>query len=241
MYVPDTAPVSAAAVPGAEDVVIVTPDGTKLRAWHAPARDGRPTIILFHGNAGSLAGRTDRFEFLRSRGFGLLFVSYRGYGGSGGSPTEAGLVEDGLAAYDWLAARGLKGGDIAIIGESLGSGVAVRVAAKRKVAALVLEAPFSSAVDVAKDQYWWLPVDLLMKDRFDSASVIGQVHVPLLIVHGDADEVTPYALGKRMLQAANEPKRMITIPGGTHASIFEEPVWEHEARFLDQVMRSPAS
>ncbi|MGI9356045.1 MAG: alpha/beta hydrolase, partial [Rhizobiaceae bacterium] len=172
-----------------EQVALKTADGETLVAWYAGPRAGKPVILYFHGNAGSIADRPGRMTHYTQAGFGVLYVSYRGYGGSTGSPTEDGLVQDGLAGYDWLIARGISSDDIAVVGESLGSGVAIQVAGKRSVAAMALEAPYSSVTDIAAGAYWWLPVRLLLKDTFDSIAHIGEINVPLLITHGTADQV----------------------------------------------------
>jgi fermentation-respiration switch protein FrsA (DUF1100 family) len=237
-YFPDNKGLTPMAVglAGVEIVRITAEDGESILAWFAPASPGRPTILCFHGNAGEMGDRAERFAAYRAEGLGVLFLSYRGYGGSSGKPSEAGLVMDASAAYDWLAAHGLSSRDIVVVGESLGSGVAVQLAVRRKVTALALEAPFASAVDIAAQIYWWLPVGLLMKDRFDSMSQIGRIGAPLLIIHGDKDEIIPLAEGRRLFAAAKEPKEMIVTPGGTHVSIFGEDSWAREVDFFERVL-----
>lgn len=227
----------AAGLAGVEELTLTAPDGEKLKAWYAKAGPNRPTILYLHGNADEIADRSERFAYYRSARFGVFFLSYRGYGGSSGSPTQEGLVTDALAAYDWLAAQSIPPYDIALVGESLGSGVAVQLASRRPVAALALEAPFASAVDLGASIYWWLPVRLLMKDQFDSASIVGAVNAPLLIIHGDADTIVPLSQGRKLFAAASEPKAMIVIPGGTHASIFEQSTWAREIEFFESVRR----
>jgi fermentation-respiration switch protein FrsA (DUF1100 family) len=239
LYHPDIKQVDPATlgITGAEVTSIKTPDGEKLVAWYAPAPAGRPTVLFLHGNAGSIAERPLRFQYYRKAGFGVLYLSWRGYGGSTGQPSERGLMIDANAAYDWLMAKGVSPGSLVIVGESLGTGVAVQLAASRPVAALALEAPYTSMVDVARYHYGWLPVDLLLRDRFESLDAITKVHAPLLIVHGDADPVVPFALGKRLFEAAVEPKRFVAVPGGTHGSIFEEATWAQEVAFFLKVLK----
>ncbi|MGB6388656.1 MAG: alpha/beta fold hydrolase [Methyloceanibacter sp.] len=125
-------------------------------AWHAPAKDNKPTILYFHGNAANAANRASRIETIRESGFGVFYLNNRGYGGSGGSPTEEHNVADAIAAYDHLVRLGVSPGKIVAYGESLGSGQAVRLAAARAVSAVVLEAPLTSTVDVARSIYFWL-------------------------------------------------------------------------------------
>ena len=227
---------SAAGLSGVADLKLTGTDGVMLQAWYSPALSGKATILYLHGNGGEIADRGERFAAYQAQGFGVFFLSYRGYGASTGSPTEPGLVSDALTAYDWLIAQGVKPGQIMLVGESLGSGVATQLAAQRPVAALALEAPFASAANVAASVYWWLPVRLLMKDKFDSLAFIGKVHVPLLITHGDEDGIIPLSEGQKLFALANEPKQMIVVPGGTHGSILSSDTWTLEMRFFERYM-----
>ena len=148
---------------------LATQPDEKLIAWYAPAQGDKPTILFFHGNGGDIAGAASASPIYQQAGFGVMFLSYRGYGESTGSPSEAGLIADAKAAYDWLASRDIPADRIVLVGESLGTGVASTAClAHRAVAAIALEAPFTSAADVARLSYWWLPVGLLMKDQFQS-------------------------------------------------------------------------
>lgn len=225
---------AAAGLSGAVDLRLETEDGETLQAWYAAARPGLPTILYLHGNGGEIAGRAERFAAYQAQGFGVLFVSYRGFGASTGSPSEPGLVNDARAAYDWLIAQGVSPEAIVLVGESLGSGVAVQLAAERTVGAVALEAPYFSAADIASSTYWWLPVRLLMKDKFDSFAYIGKVQAPLLIIHGDQDDIIPLGEGQKLFASANEPKHMLVIPGGTHGSIFSAETWAREMQFFEQ-------
>lgn len=227
---------SAAGLAGVEDLKLASADGETLQAWYSPAQAGKATILYLHGNGGEITDRADRFAAYQQQGFGVFFLSYRGYGASTGSPSEAGLMNDARAAYDWLVARGLKPEQIMLVGESLGAGVAVQLAAERPVRVLALEAPFASAANVAAMQFWWLPVRLLMKDKFDSIDHIGKIKVPLLITHGDDDGLIPLSEGQALFAAANEPKELVVVPGGTHGSIFSPETWMREMRFFDQHM-----
>ncbi|WP_119272683.1 alpha/beta hydrolase [Taklimakanibacter deserti] len=227
---------NAVGLEGVEDVKLASQDGETLQAWYSPAKPGKATILYLHGNGGEIADRAERFAAYQAQGFGVFFLSYRGYGASTGSPSETGLVNDARAAYDWLTARGVTPQEIMLVGESLGSGVAVQLAAERPVKALALEAPFASAANVAAAAYWWLPVRLLMKDKFDSFAYIGKIKAPLLIIHGDLDGVVPLSEGRALFAAANEPKEMIVIPDGNHGSIFSADTWLREMQFFDRYM-----
>src|SRR3989475_3598907 len=171
-----TAP-AVAGLPEAEEVVLDTADGERVIVWHVPPRADKPVVLYFHGNGGSLRGRVDRFRALTADGTGLVALSYRGYGGSSGAPTEAGLVNDALAAYAFTRAR-YPAERIVLWGESLGTGVAVALAAQQPVGHLILQSPFTSAADVGAQSYWFVPVRLLMKDQFRSDFGIGQVTSP---------------------------------------------------------------
>ena len=217
MYFPDSGRVSPAAarVPQAEEVELATSDGERVIVWHVPPRGDQPVVLYFTGNGGNLAGRAERFRRLISGGAGLVALSYRGYGGSSGSPSEAGLLRDGAAAYDFAAAL-YPASRIALWGKSLGTAVAVAIAAKRAVAGVVLESPFTSTVDLAAAIYWFVPVRVLLKDRFHSDQRIGGVTAPVLVLHGTRDQIVPIAFGARLYEMTTAPKRFLPLPGAGH-------------------------
>jgi uncharacterized protein len=165
-------------------------------------------------------------------GFGLFYLNNRGYGGSGGSPTEANNVADAIAAYDYLRGRGVPAEKIVAFGESLGSGQAVRLAALRPVGAVVLEAALTSTVEVGRSIYFWLPLSLLITDQYNVEHDIARVAVPLLILHGELDEVIPVDMGRRIYQAANEPKQIELFREGRHNDLFDHGAWERMRDFL---------
>lgn len=235
MYFPDRHLTRAAeaGIAGIEDLRLLTEDGERLVAWFLPPRERYPLILYFHGNGGALIDRAPRFRLFAARGYGFLAVSYRGYGGSTGSPTEAGLIRDGEAAYGKARALGYTGDRIVLMGESLGASVAAAVAASHEAAALVLDAPFSSAVDVAAAHYRVLPVRWLMLDRFRSDVAIGKVHIPVLMVHGGADDVVPINLARRLFQLASEPKTFMAVPGGGHPVLGLPEVFSRVCAWID--------
>src|SRR6266478_9163142 len=234
MYFPErarTAP-AAAGFPQAQEVMLDTPDGERVIAWHVPPRGDKPVVLYFHGNGGSLRGRVDRFRDLTADGSGLVALSYRGYGGSSGSPTEVGLVNDALAAYAFTRAR-YPAERIALWGESLGTGVAVALAAQKPVGHLILQSPFTSAADVGAQRYWFVPVGLLMKDQFRSDLRIGKVTAPVLVLHGDRDNIVPIALAERLYGLINAPKRFVRFAGIGHNDLGAEAV-EAAKQFLGE-------
>lgn len=213
---------SEADLPEASEVTLNTEDHLELNAWYVPPPQAdRPVLLYLHGNAGTLADRALRLRHFIAAGFGCLLVDYRGFGGNQGSPTEAGLFMDGLAGLNWLRAEGIAENRIVIYGESLGTAVAVKLASESAVAGVVLDAPLTSVPDVAARQYPWLPVQLLVKDRFDSFSRISQVISPVLVMHGTIDAVVPYELGQRLFSAANEPKEFVRFEGGSHMDLYD--------------------
>jgi uncharacterized protein len=233
MYFPDTAHVTpaAAGLPEAEEVPLTAADGTHIHVWHVPPRDDRPVIIYFHGNGGSLPGRVDRFRQLISDGIGLIGVEYRGYGGSEGSPSEPGLIADAEAAYAFATAH-YPTSQIVLWGESLGTGVAVALAAEKPVGRVILEAPYTSTEAVGAQHYWYLPVRFLMKDQFHSDERIERVKAPLLILHGVLDRTVPYAMGEKMFELANKPKHIVRFLDGGHEDLDTHGALNAVARFL---------
>jgi fermentation-respiration switch protein FrsA (DUF1100 family) len=205
-------------MPEAEEVVLDTSDGERVIVWHVPPRGQKPVVLYFHGNGASLRWRVDRFRTLIADGTGLVALSYRGYGGSSGSPTEPGLLSDASATYAFALTR-YPPARIALWGESLGSGVAVALAAEKPVGHVVLESPFTSAVDVAAGRYWFVPVRLLMKDQFRSDLRIGKVTAPVLVLHGERDRIVPIVLGERLYAMINAPKRFVRFPDAGHNDI----------------------
>ncbi len=231
------------ALVGVDDMAAVTlqtDDGLELTAWYKAAPADKPVIVLFHGNAGTIAHRGFKARPLLDRGYGVLLVEYRGYGGNPGKPTESGLYADGRAALAFLAARGVPNSRVVLYGESLGGGVAVELAAGgERFAALVLEAPFTSVPDVAAAHYFYLPVRWLAKDRFASIDKIGRVRSPILVFQGEHDEVVPVRFGKRLFAAAPEPKRGIFLANGRHNDLFQNGAMKVVLDYLESLRSDP--
>ena len=175
-------------------------------------------------------------KYIGAKGYGFLFLNYRGYGGSDGKPNEEGLVADGLAAYKFLGQRDVSGDQIILFGESLGAAVAVQVASQREIKALILEAPFTSAVDVAAKAYPYLPSRWLMKDRFESINHIKFIGAPLLIIHGEADQVVPFSLGERLFADAVDPKSLMAVPDVGHNELDVPEVRARVEQFIDDLL-----
>jgi fermentation-respiration switch protein FrsA (DUF1100 family) len=222
MYFPDrerTQP-SEAGLADVEERVLKTPDGERVIAWYGKARPGQPTLLYFHGNGGSLAIRAERIRRFMDEGWGIYMMTYRGYGGSTGHPSEADNVADARLAYGALVHEGVAPESIIAYGESLGSNIAVRIAAERRVGGLILDAPYTSIADVAAKAYPFLPVRAFLIDRYETNKYIASVKVPLLIIHGDRDAVVPVAMGRELARLANEPKRLVVLPRGGHSNLY---------------------
>jgi fermentation-respiration switch protein FrsA (DUF1100 family) len=205
----------------AEIVRLKTEDGESLLAWSFPPAPNRPLILYFHGNAGGLDLRVERFHAMAKAGMGLLAIEYRGYASSTGSPSERGLKLDGEAAYAAAIASGVAPERIVALGESLGSGVAVALAARHKLGALVLDSPYSSIADVAAATYWFVPVRAMLRDPFRNDLLIGSVTAPTLIVHGTKDLVTPIRFGEKLFALANSPKEFWRVEDAPHLALGE--------------------
>jgi len=238
MYFPDPQRVSPASfnLPGVKERIIDAPDGARLISWFAKAAPGQPTILYFHGNAGNLASRAERIRRYVSRGYGVLFMSYRGYSGSTGSPSERNNVADAQLAYNALIADGIASDQIFVYGESLGSGVAVQLAAANEIAGLVLDAPYTSIVDVAALEYPYLPVRPFVFDRYETVRYLPGVTAPLLILHGEADRVIPVEMGRAVYNAANAPKEIVTFPRAGHSDHHIHGSYDEMFRWIDAVM-----
>jgi len=202
-------------------VDITTEDGERLDAWWAPPPEpGRGVVLFLHGTPSTLADTVWRLPDLQKSGFGVVAIDYRGYGASTGVPSEAGLRSDARAAFDWIrgAAPGSK---IAVFGESLGTGPAVALARDRPVAGVLLNSPYASVRRLFELRAPPLPYRWLMRDQFDSEALIGEIGVPLMILHGTADPNIPIAEARRLYAAAHEPKTMIEVEGVGHLAAYD--------------------
>lgn len=218
-----------------DEDVINAPDGARIICWYLPAAPDKPTLLYFTGAEGAparphLLGLYDRAA---TAGVGVFMMSYPGYGGSTGKPSEKSIMADADLAWQTLVAKGVAPSDIAIYGWSLGTGVAVQLAARHPARALILEAPYSSLTDVGSRNYPYLPVRQIIWDSWDSMSFIGKAHMPLLIMHGEVDTAIPIRLSRKLFAAANEPKRFIDYPAGGHADLYQYRAFEAAVAFAE--------
>ena len=228
---------SKAVVTGLEEVKLETADGLVLTAWFMKPEPGRngETFLLFHGNAGHIGHRVEKFRRILEAGYGFLFLEYRGYGGNPGKPSEAGLHIDAKAALDFLSSREIPHEKVILYGESLGCGVAVRAATEHHFSAVILEAPYTSIADVAQRQFWFLPVRWLIRDRYDTLAIINRITSPVVVIHGEQDDIIHVSFGKRVFEAAPEPKTAWFFEGAGHNNLKE---FGFDTRLLDYLQRN---
>jgi fermentation-respiration switch protein FrsA (DUF1100 family) len=206
--------------PGVVERWITTEDGVRVHAWYAPpAGTPAPVLVWSHGNGGNIANRAEVIVGLHERGVGVLAYDYRGYGRSEGRPAEAGVYRDARAAYDSERAAGTPPERIVCFGESLGSAVTIALAVERPCAGVAVVSPFTTLAEVARRHYG--PLGALAGSRFDALGKVGRLAVPLLVVHGDRDEIVPFELGERLFAAAREPKRFVRVPGAHHNDVLQ--------------------
>ncbi len=201
---------------------VKTDDGLELTSWFTPPKDAKTGIVVvyFHGNGDNLLAGSRLMPFYTKRGYGVFLCEYRGYSGNPGKPTEEGLYTDARACVSWLKDHGYGLDRIVLYGESLGTGVAVQTAVDNPPRLLILESPYTSVAEVVKQFYSRYPVDLMLKDRYDSIDKIAKVKAPVLVVHGDLDTLVPFEMGQAIYAAANEPKTFIKVDGGGHDNLY---------------------
>jgi fermentation-respiration switch protein FrsA (DUF1100 family) len=218
-----------------EDAWFRAADGTRLHGWYVAHERPRAAVLFCHGNAGNVTHRADMLRVLHDHvGVSVLIFDYRGYGRSEGKPNEAGVLADARAARAWLAEReGIVEQDVVMMGRSLGGAVAADLAAKEGARGLVLESTFTSIPDMGARLFPWLPVRWLVRTQLNAAAIIGDYHGPLLQSHGDADRTVPNELGRRLFEAANEPKHFRPLPGHDHNDPQPPDYYDALAAFLD--------
>ena len=222
-----------------EDVSIRTEDGETLHAWWVPAERAKGTALLFHGNAGNISHRIDYARMFRSLGYNTLLVDYRGYGRSTGKPSEEGTYRDAEASWQWLKARGIAEREIVLYGESLGGGVASWLATRYTPRALVIASSFTSVPDLGAEVYRFLPVLLLSRFKYNTLERLAEVKAPVLVIHSPRDDIIPYSHGRKLFDAAREPKASLEIAGGHNDGfVFMRTEWVQAlGAFLDGLER----
>ena len=203
------------------DIYFDTEDGKRLHGWFFPLPQGGPVILFCHGNAGNISHRLDQISRLLGKNLQVFIFDYRGYGKSVGSPSEKGIYVDGMAAYDYLVTKeGLSPDNIVLYGHSLGAAVAVEVALRRKVKSLILESAFTSTREMAKTMLLFRFLSPFLPARYNTLEKLPRIRVPVLIVHGEADEIVPFSMAERLYGAARAPKFFLPLKGAGHNDTY---------------------
>lgn len=206
-----------------EKVQIKTSDNISLLGWfHNKDLKNYKTILYLHGNAGKLENRIHKLNHFKNMDVNFLIIAWRGFSGNEGKPSEKGLYEDGKSAIMWLNSLGVVKEDIIIYGESLGTGIATEIAQNKNFSGLVLETPFTSMVEAAKNFYPYIPVGLILKDKYKNDEKIKNITIPILVMHGEADQIVPFWMGKKVFDLANDPKYSYFTSTDDHMMEYDE-------------------
>ena len=218
-----------------DEIFITVDEEIQLKSWIIK-KDFKKfkTLVIFHGNAGHLSNRIYKLNELYKLDINILLISWRGFSGNKGSPTENNLYTDAEAAIKWLNEEGVNNNQIILYGESLGSGVAVEVGKENNFNSIILESPFTSIENSAKIYYPYLPVRLILKDRYDSISKIKMINIPILIMHGEKDDVVPFSMGKELFEKANSPKQSYFTPDDDHMMEFNSSLLKNIKDFIEK-------
>lgn len=224
-----------------ETVTVNTSDGIELNGWHIPAKDEKQTLVVFHGNSGNFGDRVGKLSGYVERGYGVLFTEYRGFAGNAGTPSEQGLYKDARAFMAYISEKQID--DIVVYGESIGTGVAVKMAHenarmdegthKNDIKAVVLEAGYSAMGDIAAAHYPVFPVKMLLKDKFDARTYVADIQVPLLMVHGSNDTIIPIEVARQLFDAAQQPKTFLEREGAGHNNLYDHGALEGVLEFIE--------
>ncbi len=224
---------SRSAIKGFEEITVHTVDGLDLVAWYLPPQDGKPVIVMTHGNAGNIGHRTGKLKPIADAGYGFFLVEYRGYAGNPGKPDEEGLYNDARAALAWLADKGITGRDIVLYGESLGTGVAVAMAVEHESAAVILETPYTSLSELAGSMYWYMPMaEHAIFDKYPSDERIADINAPVLMLQGERDTTLPSRFARTLYEKAVEPKQLWMVPEAGHNNLYDYGAAEVVLEFL---------
>lgn len=218
-----------------ETVSITTPDNINLKAWYSFNQNKKQTIVFFHGNAGDLENRIYKLNHFKNLNVNFLIVSWRGFSGNDGQPSEKNLYIDANSTIKWLEGKGVKKNQMVLYGESLGTGIAVEVASKSKFAGVILESPFTSMQDMGKKLYPYLPISILQHDKYLSLNKIKKVKSPILIMHGQADNIVPFYMGKKLFDEANDPKVSYFPEEDNHMMEYNEELIKILKNFLSSL------
>ena len=206
-----------------EKVKIQTADNIELLGWyHKKNLKDYKTLVYFHGNAGSLENRIHKLNHFQDMNINFLIIAWRGFNGNKGKPSERGLYVDGKSAIDWLKKKGVDEKNLILYGESLGTGIATHLAQNKNYAGVILETPFTSMIDAAKNFYPYIPINLLLKDKFENFKKVKNINTPILVMHGEVDQIVPFSMGKKIYEIANNPKYSYFTKYDDHMMEYDE-------------------
>ena len=219
-----------------EEVKIVTDDNIDLLAWyHNKDINKFKTILYLHGNAGSLKNRIHKINHFEDMNINFLLLSWRGFSGNKGKPTEQGLYQDARSAVEWLIKQGVIEENIIIYGESLGTGITTEISQNRNFAGIILETPFTSMVAAGKSKYPIFPIKLLLKDKYENDKKIKNIKIPVLVMHGEADQIVPFWMGKKIYEIANQPKYSYFTKYDDHMMEYDDKLVLALKSFVDSL------
>ena len=220
-----------------KEVYIESEKDIKLKSWHSYLNPNKKTILFFHGNAGELGARTYKLNKFNDLDLNFLIISWRGFSGNNGKPTEQGLYKDAQKAVEWLEKKGINKKDIVLYGESLGTGIAVELATKSKYSGIILESPYTSMIDMGKRFYPFLPISILQKDKYNSLKKLSMIKSPILVLHGKSDKLVPFYMGKKIYDAANEPKYYYFPEFDNHMMTYDQDMLKILSNFVNEISK----
>ena len=238
IYIPGVGarPPSAYGLYDVEKIVLDTPDGEKLEAWGWQGDPKKPVVAFFHGNAGNLANRAITFRMFKALGLGFVALDYRGFGNSTGKPSEALMYRDAEQVIAHInGAFERQDNSIILYGESLGTGIATELATRRQFEGVVLQSPYTSVAEAAKRRFFWLPVDLLLTERFSNIDRIARINAPLLVIHGNEDELFPVEMAQTLIERAQSPKTGIYLADTGHNDLDIRDIANHLSTFVSSL------
>ncbi|MAK12669.1 MAG: alpha/beta hydrolase [Candidatus Pelagibacter sp.] len=219
------------------EVYINSETDIKLRSWYSYSDQNKKTILFFHGNAGELGARIYKLNKFNDLNLNFLIISWRGFSGNNGKPTEQGLYKDAQKAVEWLEEKGINKKDIILYGESLGTGIAVELATKGEYSGIILESPYTSMIDMGKRFYPFLPISILQKDKYNSLKKLNMITSPILVLHGKSDTLVPFYMGKKIYDEANEPKYYYFPDLDNHMMTYDQNMLKTLSNFVNEISK----
>ena len=220
-----------------KEVFIESEKNILLKSWFSFSDTNKKTILFFHGNAGTLDARIYKLNELKKINTNFLIISWRGFSGNNGKPTEQGLYKDAQKAVEWLEKKGINKKNIILYGESLGTGIAIELATKDEYSGIILESPYTSMIDMGKRFYPFLPISILQKEKYNSLKKLSMIKSPILVLHGKSDKLVPFYMGKKIYDAANEPKYYYFPEFDNHMMTYDQDMLRTLSNFVNEISK----